>query len=224
MRTTLKILIAILLLIAILAFYISGGADLVNLGAIKSQQQHLTELFLLHPWVFGGLFFLAYVLITALSLPVATFLTLLAGAIFGFGSGLLLVSFASTIGAALAFLMSRFVLRDVIQNRYAETLSRINEGFHKEGLFYIFALRLVPVFPFFLVNLVLGVMPVSLRHFYLLSQLGMLPGTAVYVYAGTQLGQITNLRDITSPELLLAFSLLGLFPLITKKLLDTFRK
>ena len=150
-------------------------------------------------------------------------MTLLGGALFGFWQGLISVSFASTIGATLAFLLSRFLLKDWIQGRYQKQLATLNEGFMKEGAFYLFALRLIPVFPFFLVNILTGVMPIKTRHFYSASQLGMLPGTAVYVYAGTELGKIQSLSDIASPSLLAAFIVLGLFPLIAKKIVAALR-
>lgn len=171
------------------------------------------------PYLVSGIFFFIYVTVTALSLPGAAILTLAAGALFGLGWGLVLVSFASSIGATLAFLVSRFILRDTVQQRFGGRLKTINTGVEREGAFYLFALRLVPLFPFFLINLLMGLTPLKTRTFYWVSQLGMLPGTAVYINAGTQLGSLESLGGIMSPSLLLSFALLGTFPLIAKKLL-----
>jgi len=159
------------------------------------------------------------VLVTALSLPGATVMTLAGGALFGFWPALLVVSFASTIGATLAMLVARFLLRDWVQGKFGDKLRAINAGIEKEGAFYLFSLRLVPIFPFFLINLAMGLTPLRAVLFYAVSQIGMLPGTAVYINAGTQLGQLESAGGILSPALLLSFTLLGLFPLIARKLL-----
>ena len=163
-------------------------------------------------------FFLVYVAVTGLSLPGAAILTLAAGAIFGLAWGTLIVSFASSIGATLAFLASRYVLRDAVQARFADKLKPINDGVAREGAFYLFALRLVPAFPFFVINLVMGLTPIRTWTFYWVSQLGMLPGTLVYIYAGTQLGEFRF-----SVGLFVAFALLGIFPLAAKKALDAWK-
>ena len=223
-KVWLKILVLLLLIGSILTFYALGGTEYLNLASIKQQQAWLSEAFNDNSLLFALVFFLAYVVCTAFSLPIAALLTLLAGAIFGFLHGLILVSFASTIGATLAFLMSRFVFKETIQGKYSEALSKINRGFEQEGNFYLFALRLVPVFPFFMINLTMGLMPIKASAYYWVSQLGMLPGTAVYVFAGTELGKIQALSDITSPGLLLAFALLGVFPIFAKKALAWYRK
>jgi len=161
-------------------------------------------------------FALVYIISTALSLPGATILTLAGGAIFGLGLGIVLVSFSSTIGATLAFLTSRFLLRDFVQGKFKDKLTSINQGIEKEGAFYLFTLRLVPVFPFFLINLVMGLTPIRPFIYFFISQLGMLPGTIVYVNAGTQLAQIDSLRGILSPDLVLSFALIGVLPLFSK--------
>jgi len=171
------------------------------------------------PVVVGLAFFGVYVAVTALSLPGAAILTLAAGALFGLTVGTLIVSFASSLGATLAFLASRYVLRDAIQRRFGERLKAINEGMAKDGPLYLFTLRLVPVFPFFLVNLLMGLTPIRTLSYYWVSQVGMLAGTLVYVNAGTQLAQITSLSGIVSPGLLLSFALLGVFPMLAKKFL-----
>lgn len=172
------------------------------------------------PLLVGVGFLLLYVAVTALSLPGAAVMTLAAGALFGLLWGTFIVSFASSIGATLAFLVSRYLLRDTVQNRFGERLKPINDGVQKEGAFYLFTLRLVPVFPFFLINLLMGLTPIRAATFYWVSQVGMLAGTLVYVNAGTQLAQLDSLAGILSPALLLSFALLGLFPLIAKKILS----
>jgi uncharacterized membrane protein YdjX (TVP38/TMEM64 family) len=144
-------------------------------------------------------------------------MTLAGGALFGLLTGTVVISFASTIGATLAFLVSRFLLKDWVQERFKEKLHTINQGIEREGSFYLFTLRLVPVFPFFIINLVMGLTPIRTTRFYLVSQVGMLPGTLVYVNAGTQLAQIDSLKGILSPGLLLSFALLGMFPLLARK-------
>lgn len=162
-------------------------------------------------------FFVVYVIATGLSLPVATVLTLGIGALLGRWVGLALVSFASTMGATLAMLGSRYVLRDFIQSRFAARLDAINRGLAKDGVYYLLSLRLLPIFPFWLVNLGMGLTAIGLPTFWIVSQIGMLPGTFVYVNAGTELGRLESVKGIMSPTLLISFALLGLLPLIMKK-------
>ena len=169
-------------------------------------------------------FMVIYVAMAGLSLPGAAIMTLAAGAVFGLPVGLALVSFASTIGATLACLLARFLFRDAVQNRFGKHLARINEGVEKDGAFYLFALRLVPAFPFFVVNLVMALTPIRLWTFYWVSQVGMLAGTAVYVNAGKEIGQLESLSGILSPTLLISFVLLGVFPFIAKKALNALSK
>ena len=169
------------------------------------------------PLAVGLAFFAVYVVATALSLPGAVILTLAAGALFGLSMGTLIVSFASSIGATLAFLASRYLLRDAVQARFGQRLKAINEGMAKEGSLYLFTLRLVPVFPFFLVNVLMGLTPIRTLTYYWVSQLGMLAGTLVYVNAGTELAKVTSLPGIVSPGLLFSFALLGIFPMLAKK-------
>ncbi|WP_264755674.1 FAD-dependent oxidoreductase [Psychrobacter sp. 4Dc] len=173
--------------------------------------------------IIGG-FFLLYVVVTALSLPGAAILTLAAGALFGLVQGLLVASFASSIGATIAFLASRYLLRDTIKQRFPERLSAIDAGVEKEGGFYLFTLRLVPIFPFFLINLLMGVTSIKTWTYYWVSQIGMLAGTFVFVNAGTQLAQIDSLSGILSFNLIVSFALLGFFPLIAKGVLNMFKK
>ncbi|WP_417538108.1 FAD-dependent oxidoreductase [Marinomonas sp.] len=172
------------------------------------------------PLLVGGAFLLLYVIVTALSLPGAVIMTLAAGALFGLLWGTVIVSFASSIGATLAFLVSRYLLQDTVQSRFGGRLKAFNEGIAKDGAFYLFTLRLVPIFPFFLINLLMGLTTIRALTFYWVSQVGMFVGTLVYVNAGTQLGQLESLSGILSPSLLLSFVLLGVFPLIAKKIVD----
>ena len=173
-------------------------------------------------FVSGG-FLLLYVIVTALSLPGAVIMTLAAGALFGLLWGTLIVSFASSIGATLAFLVSRYLLQDAVQSRFGDRLKAFNEGIARDGAFYLFTLRLVPIFPFFLINLLMGLTAIRALTFYWVSQVGMFVGTVVYVNAGTQLGQLESLSGILSPSLLLSFVLLGVFPLMAKKILDVIK-
>lgn len=219
-----KIGLIIVIMLAILAFFFYDIQQYATLDYIKAKQQNIFEYYKQNIFFVLVLFIFLYVLVTALSLPVATFLTLLGGALFGFSTGLIIVSFASTIGATLAFLMARFLAQNYVQKYYKKQLSKINKKFKSEGAFYLFALRLVPVFPFFIINVVMGLMTIKTWTFYWVSQLGMLPGTIVYVYAGTQLAQIETFSDITTPSMLIAFALLGLFPLIAKNFVQFMRK
>jgi pyruvate/2-oxoglutarate dehydrogenase complex dihydrolipoamide dehydrogenase (E3) component/uncharacterized membrane protein YdjX (TVP38/TMEM64 family) len=196
----------------------------LTLAELKARQETFQAYYGAHRLLTLSAYFLLYVVVTALSPPGATVMTLAGGALFGFWPALVVVSFASTIGATLAFLVSRFLLRDWVQSRFGERLKAVNAGVEREGAFYLFSLRLVPLFPFFVINLVLGLTPLPARTFYWVSQLGMLAGTAVYVNAGTQLGRIDRLGGILSPGLLLSFVLLGLFPLLAKKVLDLFKQ
>jgi pyruvate/2-oxoglutarate dehydrogenase complex dihydrolipoamide dehydrogenase (E3) component/uncharacterized membrane protein YdjX (TVP38/TMEM64 family) len=189
---------------------------LLTLDNLKASRDALQAQVQARPLATAALFFVVYVAATALSIPGALILTLAAGAMFGLGWGLLLVSFASSLGATLAFLAARYLLRDAIQARFGTRLAPFNEGVRKDGVFYLLTLRLVPVFPFWLINLLMGLTPMGVGRFYLVSQVGMLAGTAVYVNAGTQLAAIQSAGDILSPGLLGSFVLLGLFPLLAK--------
>lgn len=223
-QNKIKIGLLIVIVLAIIAFFFYDIQQYTTLDYIKAKQQNILEYYKQNFFFVLVLFIFLYVLVTALSLPVATFLTLVGGALFGFSSGLIIVSFASTIGATLAFLMARFLAQNYVQKNFKNQLSKINKKFKSEGSFYLFALRLVPVVPFFIINVVMGLMTIKTWTFYWVSQLGMLPGTIVYVYAGTQLAQIETFSDITSPSMLIAFALLGLFPLIAKNFIQFIRK
>ena len=177
-----------------------------------------------HQGALAVLFFGAYVAVTALSLPLAVWMTLAAGALFGFWKGLVIVSFASTLGATLAFLAARYLLRDWVHGRMGRRADAIDAGMRRDGAFYLFSLRLIPIIPFFAVNLLMGLTPIRTLTFYLVSQAGMLAGTAVYVNAGTQLSRLDSLSGIVSPPLLVSFALLGLFPWVARMLLDRIRR
>lgn len=198
------------------AFHVLDLGRFLSLAAVKEHQATLAALHAGHPFVVLGAFFAVYVVATALSLPGAAVLTLAAGAIFGLLVGTALVSFASSLGATLAFLSSRYILRDTVQRRFGARLADVNAGIERDGPFYLFSLRLVPLIPFFVVNLVMGLTRMRPGTFYLVSQVGMLAGTLVYVNAGTQLSRIDSLGGILSPGLLASLVLLGLFPLVAR--------
>ncbi|MBP9604045.1 MAG: FAD-dependent oxidoreductase [Chromatiaceae bacterium] len=209
-----------LLLIAVLivAFFAFDLDRFLTLEALKAGQATFAAWYEASPWLVAGAYLLVYVAVTALSLPGAAVMTLAGGALFGLWVGTLLVSFASSIGATLAFLVSRWLLRDWVQGRYGERLAAVNAGMAKDDALYLFTLRLVPVFPFFVINLLMGLTPIKTRTFYWVSQLGMLAGTLVYVNAGTQLARLDSLSGILSPGLVASFALLGVFPLLAKRL------
>jgi pyruvate/2-oxoglutarate dehydrogenase complex dihydrolipoamide dehydrogenase (E3) component/uncharacterized membrane protein YdjX (TVP38/TMEM64 family) len=202
---------------AIAAFFFFDLGRFFDLALIKEQQAAIEEFRQANPWTSAFGFLLIYVAVTALSLPGAAIMTLVAGAIFGLLWGTVIVSFASSIGATLAFLASRLLFRDAVQQRFGDRLKAINEGMAREGAFYLFALRLVPIFPFFVINLLMGLTPIRTWTYYWVSQVGMLAATIVYVNAGTQLAQIESLGGILSPALLGSFVLLAMFPFIAKR-------
>jgi pyruvate/2-oxoglutarate dehydrogenase complex dihydrolipoamide dehydrogenase (E3) component/uncharacterized membrane protein YdjX (TVP38/TMEM64 family) len=216
-----KNLVVIALAVLIALFFIFDLGRFFSLGFIKSQQSGFADLYTQRPALVIAAFFVIYVVVTALSLPGAAIMTLAGGAIFGLGMGTLIISFAASIGATLAFLAARFVLGESVQSRFGSRLAEINKGIEKEGAFYLFTLRLVPLVPFFVINLVMGLTKMKTLTFYWVSQVGMLLGTAVYVNAGTQLAKIDSLKGILSPGLVASFVLLGVFPLIAKKIVDT---
>ena len=219
-----KIILLVGVLVAVTAFFYFDLHQLLTLNGLKGSMDQFSQWREQSPLLVIGAFFLLYVVVTALSLPGATILTLAAGALFGLIEGLLIASFASTVGATIAFLVSRYLLRDAIKLRFPERLTAIDAGVKKEGSFYLFTLRLVPLFPFFLINLLMGVTAIKAWTFFWVSQLGMLAGTFVFVNAGTQLAQIESLSGILSFNLILSFTLLGVFPFIAKALLNTIKK
>ena len=211
-----KIALLGVIVAAIFSFFYFDLNSYLTLQGMKNSLDTFQSQIAQTPVLSIGVFFAIYVAVTALSLPGAAILTLAAGALFGLVQGLVIVSFASSIGATLAFLVSRFILRDTVRNKFKEKLKKIDEGVEKQGAFYLFTLRLVPVFPFFLINLLMGLTSLKTWTFYWVSQVGMLAGTAVYVNAGTQLAQIDSLSGIVSPGLIFSFVLLGIFPWIAK--------
>lgn len=218
-----KLMVFFTLLLLFTGFLVFDLGQYLTLEYFQTQKEHLLAYQQNNPLQSAAIYFSIYVIITALSLPAAAVVTLFGGALFGLLYGTILVSFASTLGATLAFLLARTLFRDSVQKRFANSLKKINQGIAKEGDFYLFGLRLVPVFPFFAVNLLMGLTHMPARRFFIVSQLGMLPGTIVYVNAGTQIAQLDSLAGIASPGLLLSFALLGLLPLISKRILDALR-
>ncbi|MBI1942974.1 MAG: FAD-dependent oxidoreductase [Betaproteobacteria bacterium] len=217
--------LALVALIAVLAaaFFALGGHRYLSFENMKAQQAALQEYYAAHAWQTALGYFLVYIAVTGLSLPGAAVMTLVGGAIFGLLWGTVIVSFASSIGATLAFLAARFLLRDWVQQRFSRYLRPINEGVEREGGFYLFTLRLIPAIPFFAINLAMGLTPIRAWRFYWVSQAGMLAGTIVFVNAGTQLAAIESASGILKPELWIAFLLLGFFPLIAKRIIDAVR-
>lgn len=218
-----RLIVIGLIAVLVVAFFALDLGRFLTLDALKAGQATFARWYEAAPLLVAGAYFVLYVAVTALSLPGAAVMTLAGGALFGLGIGTLLVSFASSIGATLAFLASRFLFRDWVQGRYGERLAAINKGMEKDGAFYLFTLRQVPVFPFFVINLLMGLTPIKVRTFYWVSQVGMLAGTLVYVNAGTQLARIDSLSGILSPGLLGSFVLLGIFPLLAKRLVALVR-
>jgi len=200
----------------VIIFYVFDLGHFLTLDYIKEQQQQIETLYAENKLVTLGSYFLLYILVTGASLPGATVLTLAGGAVFGLLTGVILISFASTIGASLAFVISRYLFRDSVEARFGSSLKAINDGIEKDGAFYLFALRLVPAFPFFVINLVMGLTPIKLKTFYWVSQLGMFAGTIVFVNAGTQIAQINSASEILSVELILSFVLLAMLPFVGK--------
>ena len=212
-----KSLLIVLIAVLIVAFFSFDLHHTLTLEGLKAGLDQAQARLASDPLLVAGSFFIVYVIVTGLSLPGAAVMSLGGGALFGLLWGTIIVSFASSIGATLAFLASRFVLRDTVQKRFAERLGTINEGIEKNGAFYLFTLRLVPIFPFFLINLLMGLTPIRTVTFYAVSQIGMLAATVVFINAGTQLAQLESLSGILSPGLLASFALLGIFPLLAKK-------
>ena len=215
-----KGLVVVALLLLVGAFFVFDIGQYFSLSYIKEQHLAFQNYYEVNPLRTGSIFFLIYVAVTGLSLPGAAIMTLLAGGIFGLFWGTVIVSFASTLGATISFLVARFLLRDWVEKKFGKNLAPINQGVARDGAFYLFTLRLVPAFPFFIVNLVMGLTKIRVWIFAVVSQLGMLAGTFVFVNAGRELSKLDSLQGILSPELLISFTLLGIFPLITKKIID----
>ena len=214
---------SIIALLFFLYLYFDVGAYF-QLDYLVQKKDFLQELVSENLFLSSVTFMLLYIAVTAVSLPGAAIMTVAAGTIFGIVIGVVYVSFASAIGATLAFIISRYLFRDYIKKHFTDYIKTINKGLEKEGVFYLFTLRLVPLFPFFVINMVMGITDFRVRTFYWVSQLGMLPGTIVYVNAGVQLGELESMADILSPELVLSFVLLGVFPYIANKIVRKIRR
>jgi uncharacterized membrane protein YdjX (TVP38/TMEM64 family) len=218
-----RVVLLVVIAALIAAYFLLDLGRFFSLDYLNSIRADADAAIAAQPVRWSAIFFGAYVAVAALSLPGAAVMTLAAGALFGLWWGLVLVSFASSLGATLAMLISRRLLRDWVQRRFGAQLESVNRGLVADGGFYLFGIRMVPLFPFFVVNLVMGLTPIRTWTFYWVSQTGMLAGTAVYVFAGTELGRIGSPADILSPGLIIAFSLLGLFPLAARKLIEWLR-
>ena len=215
----------LLLIVGLLgAFFYFDLGSYLSFEFLKEKQSDFQAYKADKPILTAATYVIVYITVTALSLPGAAILTLLGGALFGWVTGTILVSFSSTIGATLAFLVARFMLKDAIQTKFGDKLKVINDGIEKEGMFYLFTMRLIPAIPFFVINLVMGLTPIKTIQFFFISQVGMLAGTMVYVNAGTELAKIDSLAGILSPKLIFSFVVLGTFPLIAKKSLELIKK
>ena len=211
-----KATLVLVLLGAIVAYFVFDLGQILSLENFKASQADIVAAKDANPVLYISGFFLLYVAVTGLSIPGAAIMTLIAGALFGVLNGTIIVSFASTMGATLAFLSARFVLRDWVQGKFGERLRAIDEGLEKDGAFYLFTLRLIPVFPFFVINLLMGLTRIKTRTFFWVSQLGMLPATIVFVNAGTQISRIESTAGLLSPALIASFVALALFPWAAK--------
>ena len=223
-RTGRKILLAGAILALAGLFFGLGLHRYLTLDYIKSSQQTFQTLYAEHTLPVLSAYFFGYILMVALNLPGAAVTSLAGAALLGFWPALIAVSFASSIGATLACLLSRYLFRDFVRGRLGHLLDRVNKGIAEEGAFYLFTMRLIPAIPFFAINLVMGLTSMRLSTFYWISQLGMLPGTVVYLNAGARIGQLETLSGILSPGILASFALLGIFPLVAKKIMERVKK
>ena len=219
-----KIIAVGLFLLAVVLFFSLDAGQYLNLDYLKAERRALTAYQHNHPLQTALIFFIAYILITGVSLPGAAVMTLAGGAIFGLAWGALLVSFGSVIGATIAFLLTRYLFHDYVQRKFGARLAPINRGIEREGNLYLFTMRLIPVFPFFMVNVLMALTPIRTLNFALVSQAGMLLPTIIFVNAGTRLAAIESPRDVFSPGLLLSLALLGLFPLLARKTVAFIRR
>ncbi|WP_397580009.1 TVP38/TMEM64 family protein [Sphingorhabdus sp.] len=211
-----KAILVLVLLGAIVAYFVFDLGQILSLENFKASQSEIVAAKDSNPILYIAGFFILYVAVTGLSIPGAAIMSLVAGALFGVLVGTIIVSFASTLGATLAFLSARFVLRDWVQGKFGERLRAVDEGLEKDGAFYLFTLRLIPVFPFFVINLLMGLTRIKTRTFFWVSQLGMLPATIVFVNAGTQISRIETTSGLLSPTLIASFVALAFFPWAAK--------
>ncbi len=219
-----KIALIILFVFVIALFLSFDLGQYLNLAYVKSQQDAIDNYYALNPIRTGLMFFVSYIVVTGVSLPGAGIMTLAAGAIFGVVWGTIIVSFGSVFGATIAFLIARYLFHDYVQTKFKKYLEPINHGIRKEGDLYLFTIRFVPIFPFFIINNLMALTPIKTLNFAIVSQIGMLLPTIIFVNAGTQLAKIESPGDVLSPELILSFALLGIFPLMAKKILIYVRK
>lgn len=222
-RNAVKLSLLLLLVLPVVLFFACGLHHYVTLEAIKSQLVTAREYYHQHPLLTILLFGAADMAVAAFSIPIATLMTLSSGALFDFWTALVIVSIASNFGATLPFLISRYVAHDTIKRRFSKKLAVIQRGIEREGAFYLFALRLTPLFPFWLVNLLMGLTPMRTATYFWVTLIGTMPGRILYIFAGKELSQIESLTDIASPSLLFAFTALGLFPLLARTMVRRFR-
>ena len=218
-----KLVIAVAIVVCIGLFFILPAHDYLSLEYLQQQRRAIIDLYLAHPVVFIATYVTIYVVLTGLSIPSATLLTLIGGAVFGLARGTIVILFASTTGAVCAFILARYVLRDYVQKKCGKYMHQINRGFTEEGAFYLFGLRVAPVVPYFVVNFVIALTPIRIWTYYWVTQLGMLPGTILYVNSGKEIGKLQSLSGILSWSLILSLVALGLFPLVAKKLVGVVR-
>lgn len=216
-------MVVFVVLALVAAYFIFDIGQYLSLEFLQSKHQILVRYAMENRFSSIVAYFLLYVTAAVLSVPGISILTIGAGAIFGFITGVILVSFASAVGATLSFLLSRYLFKDVLQKKFSSQLQTINNGIEKEGAFYLFTMRLIPLIPFFLINILMGLTSIKTSLFYLVSQAGMLPTTAIFTWSGNQLSQIKSLKDVLSPSLLFAFALIGIFPFAAKKLIELYK-
>ena len=224
-RVKLQLIKKILIFIFIALVFIVGFNydEVLSFNLIKQKYGDIQLLINDRYLFYYLLFFLGYIVVTALALPISLLKTLLAGALFGLLPGVILTSFASTIGSTFCFLISRYLFKDIFQEKYKKYLVKVNLGIKKEGLLYLLFLRLSPIFPFFLINLTFGLTQMKWTNFYWISQLGMLPATVLFVNAGNQLSQINNLEDILTMKVIVSLSAIGLLPIVTKRIYEKYK-
>lgn len=217
-----KWLLVLFLIAPFIVLYIADLDKYLTLEYFKSQQAAIMAYYHAHPWRTILWYSLVYMLTAVLSLPGALYTTVYAGAIFGVFKGTIIVAIAASVGATLTFLAARYWLRDLIQKRFADHLQPVNEGIERDGVFYLFGLRLLPIGPFFVINLLLGLTPIGIAEYIVVGFFGMLPGTFVYVNAGTRIAELETLSGIFTPKMIVSFVLLGVFPLLVKKFVEGF--
>lgn len=218
-----KLILLTILLAAVGAYFLFDLGQYFTLEQLKSQRAVLESYRSENPILVAALYLLTYVIVTALSLPGAALMTLTGGAVFGVFWGTVLANIGATVGATCAFLIARFVIGTWVQEKFGKRITAINNGIEKDGAFYLFSLRLVPIFPFFVINVVMGLTKIRIWTFFWVSQIGMIAGAAVYANAGTQLAKLDSLSGIASPAILISFALLGLFPIIARKSLEVIK-